>query len=246
MRRWARSHRATIATVLLAVFLLAFTPLIPVAHAARGTRRAVSLDATGASGLQAVVTWGGTDVAGAGSMSSAIATSLSSVVDVRYNWTAVAVPRSGPGPEFNISTARLEMFYFGYPLSTRDVVRTNPVSATSGQFDMSWDPGILRYLLSGTYSLTASLIAPNGTTEWSEKFYLRVTAPGTIGAALPIILILIGIWEVYSLARSGRQAALGRPAPAPSKAPPTSPEKPATAKTEPEESADDESPPGAA
>ncbi|MGD0250566.1 MAG: hypothetical protein ABSB97_06755, partial [Thermoplasmata archaeon] len=78
----------------------------------------------------------------------------------------------------------------------------------------------------GLFGLTASILASNGTTVWSENFFIKATAPYSILAALPIILGIIGIWELYSVARSGRQAAFsgkGKP-PASPPPPPTTPE----------------------
>jgi hypothetical protein len=152
-------------------------------------------------GMSAVVTWNGADVSSASGISSAISTDFSSTIDVHYTWAS-------SGPQYTISDARLQMFYFGFALGTRDILDSNPVAATNGTFDMPWDPGVLQWLLIGSYALTASLLSPNGTVQWSEQFFLHITAPAAIGAVIPILLILIGIYEAYSLARSGRQAAI--------------------------------------
>jgi hypothetical protein len=156
------------------------------------------------AGLSAVVTWNGVDVSTASGISSAISTDFSSTIDVHYAW-------SSSGPQYTISDARLQMYYFGFALGTRDIIDSNPMAGTTGNFDMPWDPGVLQWLIIGSYSITASLLSPNGTTEWSEQFFVHVTAPAAIGAAIPILLILIGVYEAYSLARSGRQAAIGAP-----------------------------------
>ena len=117
----------------------------------------------------------------------------------------------GIGPKvnaYNISDARLQMFYFGFPLATRDVVDSNPQLANNGSFDMSWDPGVLQWVLAGIYGVTTSLLAPNGSTMWSDAFFVHVTAPGGVGAILPILLLLIGAYELFELARaSGGQSA---------------------------------------
>jgi hypothetical protein len=175
------------------------------AQPAAGAQPSSTVMAASTGGVAAVVTWNGQNIVSAPAISSAISTDFSSTIDVHYNW-------SSTGTSYTISDARLQIFYFGFALGTRDIIDSNPVAATNGSFDMPWDPGVLQWLIIGTYALTASLLAPNGTTMWSEQFYLHVSAPAAIGAAIPIILILIGIWEVYSLARSGRQAAITSPA----------------------------------
>src|SRR5579871_562724 len=228
---------------LAVVAVLALMVALPTvgAPAARGTvgpAREIVLSLPGTAGFHASVTWNGADVSTAGTISSAISTAFGSTIDLHYTWSFTT---GGIGPivkAFNISDARLQMFYFGFPLATRDVVDSNPQLASNGTFDMSWDPGVLQWVLAGIYGLTASLIATNGTTIWSEPFYVHVSAPGGVGAVLPILLILIGIYEIYELARAGRQAA-----PTPSKqsagSPPTGPSKPPGAGTEapPKESA---------
>ncbi|MCI4360178.1 MAG: hypothetical protein L3J91_00580, partial [Thermoplasmata archaeon] len=213
------SLRLAVASALIVVVLVApASALVEAGRPEPGT--AGFLPASSPSGLSATVTWNGKDVASASTIPSALSTGFTSTIDVHYTWSSSAV-----GPlrvsSYTIGTARLQMFYFGFPLGTRDVVDTNPVPATNGSFDMAWDPGVLQWVLAGSYAMTASLIAPNGTTEWSESFFIHVTATAGIGAALPIILIVIGLWELYSLARSGREAA-PRPPKAKGPSPPVS------------------------
>jgi len=175
------------------------------------------------------VTWNGVDVSTATSPSSAISIDLSNTANLLYSWslgTATA----------NVSDARLQMFYFGYAVSTRDEVRTAPTTSSSGSIPLNWAPVSVSYLLAGVYRLTASFIAPNGTTLWSENFYVRGTAPLGFVALIPIVLLLILVYEVYALVRSGRYAALGKTVALPPESPP--------AQTPPSESgAPPESPP---
>jgi hypothetical protein len=171
------------------------------AQAPPGPRTADVATPANAPGMSAVVAWNGANVASAPAVSSAISTDFSSTIDVHYTWSSAST-------EYTISDARLQIFYFGFALGTRDIIDSDPVASTNGTFDMPWDPGVLQWILAGSYALTASLVTPNGTTEWSEQFFVHVTAPAAIGAVLPIILLLIGIYEAYALARSGRQAAI--------------------------------------
>jgi hypothetical protein len=180
-----------IALGLLAACLVA-TMVVPMSV---GTARAAMPTAPGMT-----VTWNGADVAKANDFASAMTISFNSPVDVRYYWNSAGHP-------VTVGTARLQMFYFGVALSTRDVVENNPVATTTGTIDMAWDPGILQYVLEGTYLVTASLIAPNGTTLWSENLWVHESAPYSVLAVIPGILILIGLYELYVVATSGKYAA---------------------------------------
>ena len=211
-----------VAGVGLVVLLLVASIGAPPAGAVRGTTRGL---ASSTGGFRANATWGGTDVASAASPSSALATSFASPIDVHYRWRSSGGAGAAP-PQYTVNDARLQIFYFGLPLATRDEIVTNPQSALNGTFDMSWDPGVLRWILEGTFGVTASLLAPNGTTVWSEPFFVHASAPYAVGAVLPILLLLIAIYEAYALAVSGRQARppRSRAASGATKPPPSGPE----------------------
>lgn len=188
--------------VALASLLLAGTALAGLVPSAAGRDASpLPLSSTApnpGSGLRAYATWGGTNVSTASSASSALSVSFSSTITLHYYWSS-----AGAYP-MTISDARLQMYYFGYALSTRDVVDSNPVAANNGTFTMTWQAGALAYLLEGTYRLTASLLTPSGGTVWSQDFYVHGSAPADILAAIPILLVLIAIYEVYGLLTSGR------------------------------------------
>jgi hypothetical protein len=156
----------------------------------------------GSGYVQGQVTWNGADVDQAKAPSSALSTGLTNTIHLVYTWLA---PSSSPSKTYTVSDARLQMLYFGQALSTRDVVESNPPAATNGTIDMDWaPPNVLHYLLAGSYELTASLLAPNGTTMWTENFYVDSSAPFTIGALIPLILLAVAAYEVYGLLVSGR------------------------------------------
>ncbi|MCI4336791.1 MAG: hypothetical protein L3K17_06305 [Thermoplasmata archaeon] len=176
-----------------------------------------------AGGLGATVTWDGTNINSGATSSSALTTSFSTPIDVHYVWANAGGTPSALAPSYTINDARLQFFYFGVALDTRDIVQSNAVPATNGTFDMLWDPGVFRYLFEGTFGLTASLLAPNGTAMWSQSFFIHAAAPFSLLAVLPIVLLLIVLYEGYGLARSGRQAGIvatkkGSPTPSPSSA----------------------------
>jgi hypothetical protein len=181
------------------------------------------LPAGTSGGVTYTVTWNGADVSSAGSSSSALSIDLSQTASLNYSWQV-----SPSAPSVTISDARLQMYYLGFAISTRDQILTNPVPG-SGHIPLSWTPVSVAYLLEGVYRLTASFLAPNGTTMWSENFYVRGTAPLGFVALLPIVLLIIVVYEVYGLVRSGRYAAIGQKAPTappptpPSGAPPAQP-----------------------
>jgi hypothetical protein len=217
MRRSPNPSRRRVlpaAIAILAVAALLLSVPVPTRASSPAARVAPQLS----GGVAYTVTWNGGDVSSASSASSAISIDLSHTANLVYYYNV-----SLPGSTVTISDARLQMYYLGFAVSTRDQVLTNPV-AGSGHIPLSWTPVSVAYLLEGVYRLTASFLAPNGTTMWSENFYVRGTAPLGILALLPIVLLIIIVYEVYGLVRSGRYAALGKPAPtSPPSAPPSEP-----------------------
>jgi hypothetical protein len=209
----ANAHPFLRAGRLAAIALLAVIVLLPTASlgaAASGVSPGVGAAAQPEQSAT-TVTWNGANVATASSASSALSIGFNAAADVQFRWS----PTTFPG----VTTARLAMVYFGFALSTRDVP---PIANGGGPSDsavMNWTVGAIQYVIEGTYGITASLIASNGSTLWSENFYVRLTAPGSIAAALPIILLLIAVYELYNVARSGRYIRLStktKPSPPPS------------------------------
>ncbi len=151
------------------------------------------------------VTWNGVNVDTATSPSSALTITYNAAANVLYSWGA-----TNPA---GVATARLAMIYFGFALSTRDVAPVQTPLGPGTSAVMNWTVGPIQYLVEGIYGVTASLIAGNGSTLWSENFYLKLTAPGSILAAVPIIVILIIVYELYNAARSGRYIRLDTKSP---------------------------------
>jgi len=224
--------RATVRVgVLAAAALLMVLPAIPLAAGASPAPTSGARP-TSAPGFSANVYWNGADVSSAGSPSSAITISSYASVTVLYFWNSTATGAGEPLHLYNVTDARLAMTYFGYALSTRDVPPVLGGTETRGSFDMSWNVGAIQYVLGGTYLVTATLFAANGTNLWSENFYVHLVPPYSLLAIVPILLIIIAIFEVIAIARSGRQAALKAPpsakppppsSPAPSPPPPAAP-----------------------
>jgi hypothetical protein len=217
--------------------LLAVALLAGPAFAAPSPSLHVSYEGSGY--VQGQVTWNGADVDQASGPSSSLSTSLTNTIHLVYTWLS---PSSSPTKTYTVSDARLQMLYFGQALSTRDVIESNPPAATNGTIDMDWaPPSVLHYLIAGSYELTASLLAPNGTTMWTENFYVDSSAPFAVGALIPLILLAVAAYEVYGLLVSGRHDRPKAPSP-PKRWTEKKPAKPASADEDaapaPEEPAD--------
>ncbi len=179
--------------------------------------------------VNATVTWNGADVCTAASASSPLKITFGQTANLQFSWSAAGL--------INLTDARLAMYFVGFPIVTRDVAPIHTGYATSGQFDLNWTPGTLTYAFEGLFRITASIFAANGSTAFRESFYVRASAPLDLLAALPLLLIILGIYEVYGIATSGRQALLpGRTPARPPPGPPT-PSAPATPSAPPSESA---------
>lgn len=209
----------SLAIALLAFALVGLLLNIPPLTTASSAPRSAAVQPT--AGVSGDVTWNGVDISTLGTISSALSIDFSQSANLLYTWSNVPAP--------GINDARLQMFYFGFAVATRDVSLS--VAQTSGSVPLNWTPLSIGYVLEGVYKLTASVIATNGTTMWSEDFYVRGNAPLGILAVIPIVLLLLVVYEVYALVRSGRYAALGRkPAPPPETPPPASTTPPTPAK----------------
>jgi hypothetical protein len=207
LRSIARPARSLGALVALAVAVLFLVPVGALALPASGPSISIVRGAS-SGGLVANVSWGGTNITTAASASAAFRISFGNSVNLYYTWRQPSGV-AGSGAPWSINDARLQIFYFGFALGTRDV--TTATGSTSGNISMSnWNTGPLEYVIEGTYQLTASLLATNGTTAWSQTFWVDVAAAFYILAALPIVLILIAVYEFYSIATVGKQQALKR------------------------------------
>ena len=196
----ARRVAARAAAVLAVLAVVA--PALLVVGGARGASGGCAY-VTNPYGIAVNVTWNGRNVCEAGSPSSAFSVDLTKSIGLVYSWLS---------PTIAVNDARLQMFYFGFAVATRDVQIVGGLGNGPGgvltpaaqTVPMNWTPGAIAYVLSGAYSLSASLVAPNGTTVFSEHFFVHANAPFVLGALLPILLIVIAVWELYQLATSGK------------------------------------------
>ncbi|HEV2450143.1 MAG TPA: hypothetical protein VGU43_07045 [Thermoplasmata archaeon] len=146
-------------------------------------------------GISYSFTWNGKGVTNSTTTASALGVSLSSPIAMQFHWT-------GPGPQGppgGVSEVEFQAYLFGFPFIARALTNSPALTSSTGVTNLTWDPGGLNYLISGTYQCLASIFSSNGTTIWSEWFYVNIHAPYTIGAVLPIILLLLVLFEVYAL-----------------------------------------------
>jgi hypothetical protein len=164
------------------------------------------LPASSASGAVSV-TWNGANISSASTESSAFSVASSDVIGVSFRWS--------PALGAEVANARLQMFYLGFAVAASTVSPigslSSPTGAPATSAAMNWTVGWIQYAVEGVFRLSASLVASNGSSIWSEDFYVRMAAPGSILAAAPILLIILGVVELYAIATSGRQAATSRP-----------------------------------
>jgi hypothetical protein len=215
-RRWGKVG------IVVALTALVAAPVFGIATASSGAIPII-VSCTGTTSqwqVSANVTWNGENICSARTSGSPLATTFGSSANVTFHWqthgTAV----------LNLTDARRAMYLLGFPIVTRDVAPVTGTPAFGGTFVMNWAPGELTYAFEGLFRLTATIFAANGSSAFSENFYVKVTAPDSLLAILPIALIALGIYEVYNLAVSGRQALLpgrGSPTPAKADAPPAAP-----------------------
>ncbi|HEV2231606.1 MAG TPA: hypothetical protein VGS18_05425 [Thermoplasmata archaeon] len=235
-RRSAKTEGRIVGSLALVAILLLSGSGSSLGAVPRGAH--LSVDASASPGpLQVTVTWNGADLRSAVSDASALAVDFSSTITLRYHW-------STPSGGYNISTARLQMIYFGFPIANRDVVESNPRLATNGTFVMGWQPGALTYLLEGTYLLKASLLSAANATVWNENFFVHASAAYDIGAVIPILLLVIAAYELFALFTSGSRAAHRKAPRPPSRTPPAASNRPTGADGAGAEAPEDTSPEG--
>ncbi len=202
-----RSHPPRAKQARLPAVVLAFAVVVLLLNVPAPARATPSLQTMGVqpnvSSSPFYVTWNGVDVSTAGTSSSALAIDLSQSANLNFNWS------TGTSARLSVTDARLEMFYFGFAVTTRDQIVSGAIASAKGNIPLSWTPLSISFVLEGVYRLTATFL-DNGTTLWSENFYVRGTAPLGFVALLPIALLLIIAYELYGLVRSGRYAMLGR------------------------------------
>jgi hypothetical protein len=140
----------------------------------------------------------GHPTAGAGSVSSAVLISLSTPVNVTFQY---ATP-GGAGPGLSVAVARLQLIVFDVPAGVKEVDLSNVHPATSGTVSVIGDYTYAKYLIEGAYELHALLLDPNGSTLFSETFFINVHEPYDLTVVTVIFGLLI-LYELYAVATLG-------------------------------------------
>jgi hypothetical protein len=166
-----------------------------------------------ASLLSANATWEGKNISQANTQGSAFSISANQQIYVNFSYV---VPVGGP----NVTVARIQAFYFGAVISTDQVSTVTrfvpglaPDVAIGGRGSgvMNWSLGTFTYLLAGLYQLTASLVDSNGSTVWSENFFIDAKAVDRVASGLIIFLLVLGAVELWAIATVGRSVRKARP-----------------------------------
>ncbi|HTW56011.1 MAG TPA: hypothetical protein VMG36_06155 [Thermoplasmata archaeon] len=186
----AGSRRPVRGIVPVVLFALA---LLLVALPAVGPARAAPVPALpSAPVLGSSATWNGHNVTAAGSAGTAFKVNTNERVLVNFSFEIATGAQ--------ITTARLIVYYFGAEISANSVA-ANPLSGTA---QMNWTLGTYTYLLQGIYRLSVSLVYGNGSTAWSQGFYINAQAPYRIASGATIFLIVLGLAEIYWIATVAR------------------------------------------
>jgi hypothetical protein len=145
-----------------------------------------------ATSLAVKVTWNGQNVSQASTISSAFSVTSGEQALVHFVYT-----ESAGGP--SIATAEVQTVFLSAVLSSEAAQTSPSAGGLGGTASMNWTFGLFADLTAGVYQLTARLLDPNGSSVWSESFYIDAKAPYLIGAALPALLVVLAISEVYWL-----------------------------------------------
>jgi hypothetical protein len=191
-RRGRLFLRAGFAILLASLLLL---PLFPPTSAAATGRSGTAPPGNPGGGIVYGVTWNSHPTANATTTGSALSVSLTGTITMQFTWSS-----SGKtGPPGGVSEVEFQAFLFGFSFITRALTNTPALTTPNGVSNLTWDPGALSYIIAGDYLCLASIFAPNGTTLWSESFYIKASAPFVVGALLPIILLLLLVYELYAV-----------------------------------------------
>ncbi|MCI4345779.1 MAG: hypothetical protein L3K07_03380 [Thermoplasmata archaeon] len=191
-RSFAVAVRASLA---FGVAVLLLAPFVPVAGATPGTRSGTGPGGNPGAGFLYSVSWNGRGTSNATTTGTALTVSFGSAITMQFHWSS----GGSSGPPGGVSEVEFQAFLFGFSFITRALTNTPALTTPTGVTNLTWDPGALTYIVSGVYLCLASIFAPNGSTIWSESFYIKANAPFVVGALLPLILLLLLVYELYAV-----------------------------------------------
>lgn len=181
----------------------------------------------GVGPFSASATWNGNSLSSAGSPATAFSIQRGDTALVRFNYTGLGVTE--------VANASLKVTYLGVVLTTsKALAHVTGGPPVTGGSQINWSFGPLYNALEGVFQLTASLLYVNGSTAWSESFYVFVKTPYNLESGAVIVLLILTVAELYWGISSIREARRGRkPGPpassaSPGPVPPASGTPPAT------------------
>ncbi len=209
----------------------------------RGSVALQAAPAAPAAPFRAGVTWDGTNVSSAHSPTTAFTLTPGQKARVFFGY--VEPVTQGP----HVTNASLTLTYLGVVIeSSITPAHPTPQSlAGAGFAEINWSFGSLYQVIEGAFQLTASLLDKNGSTVWSEPFYVDARAPYSLESGFVVVLLILFVLEAYYIAAAFRTARGGRRAspPPPSAPPPVPPASPAAGEaTPPPENTSAGTPPG--
>jgi len=208
---------------LAAVLILLVASLGSAALPARATGAAPAVIGPFAAGA----TWNGANLSSASTSGSAFVLAQGNTAEVVFTYRGIGA--------VNVGNATLSLAYLGVVLTTSraqaHIVGGPPVT---GSAVINWTFGALNEALEGVFQLTASLLFTNGSTAWSQTFFVNARAPFDLESGAVVVLLILAIAELYwglaairearKAGGSGRAGSMaGAPAPPTPWTPPQSP-----------------------
>lgn len=203
-RRGSVSGRA-VRTRFSAPILLALVLLLPILAGtglgSASTSRPTLAAASGSAASEVQVAADGHPTAGASSVSSAVVISLNKPVNVTFTYaTATGTGLAASG--ISVGVARLQLIVFGVAAGVKELDLSNVHPSTSGTISVIGDYSYAQYLIEGVYLMHAFLFDPNGSTLYSESFYVKVHATYDLTVITVAFAVLL-LYEVYTVATLG-------------------------------------------
>ncbi len=147
------------------------------------------------------VLWDGKNVTSANTPAKAFSLAGASTASVVFTFY---------DPAATVRNASLTLVYLGVVLTT---AKAQPTATVPGEFSakINWSFGQITKALEGVFQLKASLLYGNGTTAWSEGFFVFVKAPYFVESAAAVVLLILVIAELYWGISAVREARRTKP-----------------------------------
>lgn len=124
--------------------------------------------------VQGSVLFAGHSTRNASSVANAISVNVRSPIPVSFSWAARG-GKLGTPTSVSVQQARVELYLFGVSTLANVLNEQTPLDGPNGSANLSLDYGQYAYLAEGIFEVRGSLSAPNGSSLWSEVFFVHVT-----------------------------------------------------------------------